>query len=102
MYSTSETPEIPWDYAFMDTGLLKNGNHRDVYDGKVFSTCGGSPLWIAFVWWDNSIDKRPGSNSGFYVQGFDWKDKDKAFEYACSAFPGVVKRQPVTLRLTDN
>lgn len=69
-------------------------------DGTVYNTCGGkTTLWIAFYWWDRSVDKRYGSNSGFYVTGFDWVDKQAAFEYACSMWPEVVSRQKVPLVL---
>src|SRR5579872_1461848 len=74
--SSYNPPEgCPWSIGNMDTGLLKNGVHADVVDGKVFWTCGGKDitaehLWHAFVWWDRSGDGRPNSNSGFYVQGF--------------------------------
>lgn len=70
----------------IDGGLLNNGKHRDVYDGKVFWTVGKETIkfidthatkrfdptydyskdvvgieevpWHAFVWWDNPIDTR--------------------------------------------
>lgn len=65
-------PEIQFWDRLIDSGLLKNGQRPDVYNGKVFWTCGGRPdLWYAFYWWDNSGDRRPGSNSGFYVGGFE-------------------------------
>lgn len=92
---------FPWTYAHLDTGLLKNGKRADVVDGKVFSTCGGHPLWIAFFWWDRSGDSRGNSNSGFYVRGFEWNDKASAFEYACQAWPAIVARQKVALVLQD-
>lgn len=111
-------PGFPWD-TVIDSGLLKNGKHRDVYDGKVFWTCGGKPdLWLAFFWWDNSVDKRGASNSGFYVRGFGpelasvddapmreayilrecnlyavKKVLQPAFDFACEQWPEVVKRQ---------
>ena len=83
------------------TGLLNNGKHPDVYDGKVFWTCGGSPLWLAFFWWDNSVDKRNNSNAGFYVQGFGHTEPQTAFDYACTLFPHIVarQRQPLILQL---
>jgi hypothetical protein len=89
-----DVPGFPWNISLLDTGLLKNGKHPDVYDGKVFWTCGGrSALWHAFFWWDNSGDKRGASNSGFYVRGFEIGDKQAAFDYACSIFPEIVARQ---------
>lgn len=104
-------PEIHWWHlGLMDGGLLKNGRHRDVYDGKVFWTCGGKDsLWYAFVWWDNSVDRRGASNSGFYVGGFEPEtltpetaraNAALAFAYACEAYPWVVsrQRQPLVLQ----
>ncbi len=96
----SRYPEgFPWNDSHMDTGLLKNGGHPDVCDGKVFWTCGGDPLWYAFVWWDRSVDKRGACNSGFYVRGFDHNQPAKAFAHACATFPDVVKRQRHSLVL---
>ena len=99
--STYELPlDIPWTIWDMDGLLLKNGKHPDIYDGNVFWTCGGkSDLWFAFLWWDNSIDRRGASNSGFYVQGFAFGDHEKAFKFACEAFPDVVSRQRCQLTL---
>ncbi|HYM33366.1 MAG TPA: hypothetical protein VEU47_18855 [Candidatus Cybelea sp.] len=90
---------FPWDDALMDTGLLHNGKHLDVVDGKVWWTCGGTPLWLAFVWWDRSVDRRGACNSGFYVQGFDHEHAPDAFAFACSVFPQVIERQRVPLVL---
>lgn len=88
---------FPWTFSHMDSGLLRNGKLRDVYDGKVYWTCGGlsfpDDLWFAFYWWDNSVDKRGASNSGFYVHGFSWGHHEEAFVYACEQFPSIVKRQ---------
>jgi hypothetical protein len=102
-----------WTEGLMDTGLLKNGEHPDVYNGKVFWTCGGlDQFWFAFYWWDRSADSRGNSNSGFYVSS-DYqlrKDDDRegliaardaTFEAACRAFPEVVKRQHQPLQLQD-
>lgn len=94
-------PDIPWNIGHMDSGLLKNGKHPDIYDGKVFWTCGGrTDLWFAFFWWDNSVDKRGNSNSGFYVRGFEFQEIQEAFNYACLEFPEVVsrQRQPLVLQ----
>jgi hypothetical protein len=103
--------ECLWSLGLMDGGLLKNGRHRDVDDGKVWWTCGGrTDLWYAFVWWDNSGDRRPGSNSGFYVCGFGpeilspetAKENSKlAFRYACESYPAVIARQrhPLVLQV---
>jgi hypothetical protein len=88
-----DVPGFPWNIGLLDCGLLKNGRHDDVYDGRVFWTCGGDPLWLAFVWWDRSGDKRGASNSGFYVQGFQLTDRQAAFDYASSIFPQVIARQ---------
>lgn len=84
---------LPWSIGLLDTGLLKNGKHIDIYDGRVFWTCGGSPLWFAFFWWDRSGDTRANSNSGFYVRGFDLAERQQAFDYAALTFPKVMARQ---------
>lgn len=104
-------PEIDhWD-AVMDGTLLKNGKHPDIPDGRVWWTCGGrDDLWYVFVWWDRSGDRRPASNSGFYVRGFAPAvlspetargNSRPAFEYACSVYPEVVGRQRHPLVLQD-
>lgn len=98
-YDGSHVPGFPWTLGNLDGGLLKNGKHPDVYDGKVFWTCGGTPLWLAFVWWDNSVDRRSASNSGFYVRGFDVATRQDALDYAGSVFPKVVARQKYPLVL---
>ncbi|CAM6006561.1 unnamed protein product [Sphagnum balticum] len=68
--------------------------------GKVYWTCGGKDaFWYAFYWWDRSVDSRPGSNSGFYVRGFDWKKPQEAFDFACEQFPHIVARQKFPLDL---
>ncbi len=85
----------------MDTGLLKNGEHDDIYDGRVFWTCGGLSFWYAFFWWDRSGDSRGNSNSGFYVRGFGWPEAPAAFAYACEQFPGIVARQRLPLILQE-
>ena len=92
---------FPWSAELLDTGLLRNGKVPDIINGKVYSTCGGDPLWIAFYWWDRSGDKRHNSNSGFYVKGFTWEEKQEAFNYACNVFQDIVKRQAVPLILTE-
>lgn len=92
-------PGLPWTLGDLDGRLLTNGKHRDVYDGRVFWTCGGTPLWLVFTWWDNSGDRRKASNSAFCVQGFDHKTAPAAFEHACSTYPDVVARQRVKLEL---
>lgn len=101
--------DCPWTLGHMDAGLLKNGKHRDEETGKVWWTCGGrAGLWYAFVWWDNSGDGRPGSNSGFYVAGFDPEtltpetaraNAGPAFGYAVMAYPEVMARQRHKLQL---
>lgn len=42
-------PGFPWTAGNLDTGLLKNGKHPDIVDGKVFWTLGGRPLWARFL-----------------------------------------------------
>ena len=108
--SQEDHPGFPWTIGNLDTGLLENGKVPDDPDGRVFSTCGGAPiegtplrdLWIAFYWWDRSDDARPGSNSGFYVHGFEWADRESAFRFACAEWPDVVKRQLFPLRLVEH
>ncbi len=92
-------PGFPWTIDLLDTGLLKNRGVLDRPDGRVHWTCGGTPLWIAFFWWDRSGDSRPGSDSGFYVQGFSHLEAEKAFAYACEQWPDVVARQKYPLVL---
>lgn len=99
----------PWTLGLMDGGLLKNGRHRDVEDGKVWWTCGArDDFWYAFFWWDNSGDKRGASNSGFYVRGFKpelltpetaRENAKLAFDHACEAYPWVIARQRYPLVL---
>lgn len=90
---------FPWTIGNLDTGLLKNGKVKDYPDGRVYWTCGGSPLWFAFFWWDRSGDTRPGSNSGFYVRGFQTNQVQEAFDYACEQWVWIVKRQKNQLKL---
>lgn len=103
-----EYPDFPWSHELLDTGLLKNRKAPDAPDGRVHWTCGGGAhrlkpnLWHAFFWWDRSGDKRHGSNSGFYVrgfEGFDLETRQEAFAFACAAWPEVVKRQVFPLVL---
>jgi hypothetical protein len=97
-----EFPRIPWTQALMDAKLLKNGEHRDIVDGKVFWTCAGIDLkcvWHAFFWWDRSGDSRGNSNSGFYTYGFSYNNQIEAFAFACEQFPAIVKQQQVPLEL---
>lgn len=105
-------PECPWTLELMDGRLLKNGKHQDVYDGRVWWTCGGRGdrnFWYAFFWWDNSMDRRGASNAGFYVLGFQpeiitpetaRENAKPAFEYACEQYPWVIarQRQPLSLQ----
>lgn len=92
----------PWR-KLIDGGLLKNGHVEDDYTGRVYWTCGGVAFWYAFYWWDNSVDHRGASNSSFYVRGFGWPEAQKAFDYACAQFPGVIARQkhPLVLQNVD-
>lgn len=92
-----------WGLGLMDGGLLKNGQHADIVDGRVWWTCGGrNDLIYAFVWWDRSVDRRGACNSGFYVRGFAPEvltpetanaNAKPAFAYACEQYPDVVARQ---------
>ena len=96
-------PDMPWVWrSLADGGLLRNGKHPDIYDGKVFWTCGGAKaFWYAFVWWDRSVDRRGACNSGLYVRGFGWPEANDAFEYGCAEFPSVIARQKHPLVLQD-
>lgn len=101
-----------WNLGLMDGGLLKNGKHPYVVDGQVWWTCGGrgrDALWYAFFWWDNTGDRRPESNSGFYVGGFApetltpetaRENAKLAFAYACESYPWIIarQRQPLVLQ----
>lgn len=98
-----EYPDFPWRLELLDTGLLKNGKVPDAPDGRVHWTCGGEAVfWHAFFWWDRSGDSRPGSNSGFYVRGFELEQRCEAFEYACNEWPEVVSRQLFRLELAPS
>lgn len=93
-------PGFPWEIQHLDVGLLKNGRIPDSPNGEVHWTCGGKAnLWFAFYWWDRSGDKRPGSNSGLYVRGFDHGEHADAFLYACAKWAAVIRRQQHPLRL---
>lgn len=95
-----DAPGFPWTIDFIDGGLLRNRQVPDKPDGRVYWTCGGSPLWIAFFWWDRSGDTRGASNSGFYVQGFSHLQAQEAFDYACEKWFPIVERQKFPLVLT--
>jgi hypothetical protein len=98
-----------WNVGLMDGGLLANGRHPDIPDGRVWWTCGGrEDLVYAFFWWDRSVDTRGACNSGFYVRGFSpeiitpetaKENAALAFAFACDAFPQVVARQRFPLVL---
>lgn len=96
-----DCPGFPWEIDLLDSGLLENRKVKDNPDGRVHWTAGGTPLWLAFFWWDRSGDKRGASNSGFYVHGFSHLDRAAAFEYACSQWPKVVARQRFPLVLVE-
>ena len=101
-YPKREFPDIPWNESHFDGGLLENGKVPDRETGQVHWTCGGRDVfWFAFYWWDNSVDHRGASNSGFYVRGFASGQTREAFSFACSAFPKVVARQHFPLALVD-
>jgi hypothetical protein len=94
---------FPWTLTEIDCKLLENGKHPQIRDGKVFWTYSGpahdTSGWFAFYWWDGSVDDRPGSNSGLYIQGFTFKDIVPAFQYAVDEWHEVVSRQPTALKL---
>lgn len=76
------------------------GSIPDRPTGKVYWTIANG-YWLAFVWWDRSVDDRPGSNSGFYVQGFDGAQKQEAFAFALKQFPHVADRQKYPLIIAN-
>jgi hypothetical protein len=94
----------PWREEFMDSGILTNAKIKDEVTGNVYWTSAGPismPQWFAFVWWDRSGDKRPGSNSGLYIRGATLGNATQAFEYACQRWKRVVTRQQFPLILMD-
>ena len=99
-------PRFHWEYKHLDCGLLRNGNHQDIYDGKVFWTV--STEWYAFMWWDRSGDNRGASNSGLYLHGLETSADPAMVKAAWAAvqtfFPDVIKRQtvPLVLQVNDN
>ena len=100
----NDIPGFPWDITALDTGLLKNRKVPDIYTGEVHWVYGGRPSpWFAFVWWDRSGDKRPASNSGFYVSGFNLTNYSakNVFDFGCQEWPEVVSRQQYPLILQD-
>lgn len=102
-YESNHPKDIPWDLWLMDATLLQNGKIPDIPDGKVYWTCGGKDgFWYAFYWWDRSVDTRGNANSGFYVRGFGYPEAQDAFDYACTQFPNVVRRQIHPLALQVN
>jgi hypothetical protein len=99
-----DVQDFPWTMGQLDHDLLDRRGLRRF--GKVAWLVGGRPVaWHAFLWWDRSVDRRPGSNSGFYVRGFEPRREDAApaFEYAKAVWPGVVERQlfPLVLDASD-
>ena len=87
-------PDYWWENIDSKKSLLRNGRIPDQSTGKVYWTCGGiTEYWYAFYWWDNSVDDRPGSHSGFYVKGYPNQHAQEAFEYAKRMFPRIVERQ---------
>ncbi len=92
---------LPWKIRHLDGQLLENGKVADIPTGLAYWTVGRRDyvFWHAFFWWDRSVDRRPASNSGFYVSGFEWGQHEAAFQYACEEWPDVVKRQVFPVRL---
>jgi hypothetical protein len=90
---------FPWKLEMLDGGFLRDQKIKDEPDGRVWWSYGRilSVPWFAFFWWDRSGDTRPGSNSGFYVEGF--LPRSASFAFACAQWPDIVARQlfPLTL-----
>ncbi len=49
------------------------------------------PPVMIVSWWDNSVDKRPGSNSAFI--GYGYKSAEQILDDAVKLFPSVMSRQ---------
>jgi hypothetical protein len=56
--------------------------------------------WMIISWWDNSIDRRPGSHSTFIGKGFQFTHE--LFEEAQLKFPSVFARQKQPLSFLPN
>lgn len=100
-----DVPGFPWDMAAIDSGLLHTHKIPDRPDGRVWRTTAADMLreplvWHAFVWWDRTVDRRPGSNSGFYVRGFSLDEPVTAYSFACTAWPHVAARRILQLQST--
>lgn len=91
---------FPWSGSDLDGGILEDAGVRDIPDGRVRWLYRRG--WFCFIWWDRSGDGRQGSNSGFYVNGFNENQYVAAYQYACSKFPKVVTRQQKTLILSNH
>lgn len=93
--------DLPWKQ--IDGGLLASMDEPDEATGRVRAVLGkrGERWWWAFVWWDRSVDRRGGSNSGLYVSGFGPDDRDAAFAHACEKWPAVVGRQLYPLKIAE-
>ncbi len=109
IWPDKDLPGFPWRGSHLDSGLLSNRKVADEPTGRVFMTIGADlrpevaldAVWLAFCWWDRSIDKRGGSNSGFYVCGFHHLQSHAAFDFAISQWPQVVKRQEFPLIMME-
>lgn len=71
----------PWGYS-IDGGLLKGHKERFVLTHK--------DGWTALSFVDNTVDKRPGSNSSFLAEGTF--TLDEMFELARKNFPHIAAR----------
>lgn len=71
----------PWGLS-IDGGLLKGAKERYVLAKK--------DGWTALSFWDNTVDKRPGSHSTFLAQGEF--TLEQMFELAHKNFPQIAAR----------
>lgn len=79
-----EPPEIPWGYG-LDGGLLRGKSLRE--GEAVVEQRDG---WTALSFYDNSVDRRPGSSSTFV---FDTPlSPEEALAAARAAFPPIFER----------
>lgn len=82
---------FPWDDRQLDGGFLDQWRIDDNPDGRIHWIY--EKDWFVFCWYDRSGDRRPGSNSGFYVSGYQDNEQIKAFQFASVEFSDIIRRQ---------